>query len=73
MRGKKAKAIRKFLGKPLPRVRCVEDGTTRQINVGGQLVEVKNYVPQELTEEEKQTKSEYRRLKQMYKNGELPL
>jgi hypothetical protein len=73
MRAKKAKAIRKFLGKKLPETRCVETGTSRKMMVGGVLVEFKNWAPQELTDDEVQTKKEYRRLKQMYKNGELPL
>jgi hypothetical protein len=73
MRAKKAKAIRKFLGKPLPQITGVPTGPVRKLKVGNTFVDFQSYVPRELTDDEKQTKSEYRRLKQMYKNGELPL
>ena len=73
MNGKKAKLLRKFLGKTLPQTRCVQDGTTREVVMLGKVVTIENWVPQELTDEEKQTRTEYRRLKKMYKNGELPL
>lgn len=65
MRGTKAKMLRRELGKPLPRVRAVEKGT-RTLMVCGKRVEIPNWVPGELTEEEKAIKAQYRKSKKQY-------